>query len=372
MKTLRYVFKNNWYVIASAFLLFFCSEILMGIMKYNTGFDDFYLYPYLGKLALRFVALVGGMCFACFAGGIFNHKAAGIMAFFSTCFTVIFSGVPFNEPVDYVWYRIGFIVALLSLSFYFINSCINSTVHTILYYVMIAALAVVSVDENEFFIVLITAIVIFATKRMIVMPKAALAINYICSILAIIALVSALVSEMDDYLGILYVEGSSAHPEAVLLTTQPFKTSQFFGEISDASSVYNLAKIFGYYGSAVGKVMCIIIAMFAVSAFVKCFDASGFARSGDIVATIAIAVKCAAGFFENFAINTASYSRIPILCDRIEGYLIVGILVGMLVSPRENLWLVRNYFNSIKEKDDEDESDDFDADFAEACNDVQH
>lgn len=362
MKTLKSVFRNSWYVIAATFLLVFCSEVLMGIMKYNTDFDNFYLYPYFGKLALRLFALVGGMCFTCFAGGIFNHKAAGIMALCSTALTVVFSGVPFYTQPNYDWYHIGIVFALLSLAFYYINNCIDSVVHTIFYYIMITALAAVSSDEIEFFIILLSAVVTFAVKRVIVRPNAALVINYVYSVAAIIAMVCMLVEKMDEYLGIKFVEGSRYYPEAALLTTEPFKTAKYFGEIADAPSAFNLAKIFGYYGQAAGTVMCIVIAFFAVSVFVSCFDAAGLSRSGDIIAAIFISVKCIAGFFENFSITNSSYVRIPILCDGISGYLVIGLLVGMLIIPRENLWYIRCLFNSSREE--EEEYDDFAADFA--------
>lgn len=351
MKTFKEVLKKNWYLIAAMLLLVVSTELLMGIMKYNAGFDSFYPRSFFGNLTLRIVALVGGIFVTYSAGGIFNHKASGVIAAISTVFTIFFSGIIFDENPDYNYYHIWITVALLSLSFYYTNNCTHSTKHTIFYYIMITALAVVSADEIEFFIVLLASLVLFAVNRISVKQKSSLAINYVFFVLTIIAMVCMAVSKMDEYLGIKFIEGSSIHPEAVLLTTEPFKTSRLFNEIADAPSAYNLTKIFGYYGYVAGTVMCVIIALFISAIIARCISATEPTKSVGTIAAVMIFVKCVAGFFVSFSIISSSYVRMPILSDGSVGYLVIGLLIGMLIAPSENLHFMHKYLNRFIEPD---------------------
>ncbi len=352
MKTLAQSLKNNWYIIAATLLLVVSTELLMGIMKYNADFDSFYLRSFFCNLILRIVALVGGICFTYVAGGVFNYKASGIVAAISTVFTISFSGIIFDENPDYNYYHIWLTAALLSLSFYYTNNCVHSTKHTIFYYIMITALAVVSADEIEFFIVLSASLVLFVVNRISIKQKSSLAINYVFSVLAIIAMTCMVVSKMDEYFGIKFIEGSSIHPEAVLLTTEPFKTSRFFNEIADAPSAYNLTKIFGYYGYVAGTAMCVVIALFVSAVFARCFSATGSSKSVGIIAAVTIFVKCVAGFFVSFSIISSSYVRMPILSDGSVGYLAIGLLIGMLIAPPENLCFISNFLNGFIKPDE--------------------
>ncbi len=347
MNTLKDIFKINWYVIATTLMLAVCSEVLCGIMNYNLNPDGIYVRQFLSDLCFKGVALVGGVVFCYFLGGLLNHEASGIIAIINMFLTVVFSGIIFYGTQNYNIYRICLIISLLSLSFYYINKCLDSVMHTVFYYVMMTALAFFSTEEIEFFIVLTVAVVTFATKRIIVRSTFSLILNYVWSVLAVIAMICMLVEKMDNYLGILYIEGPRYHSEAALLSLEPFATAKYFSQIASAPSVYNLTKIFGYFGKCAGIAVCVVMALFTVSVFIKCFHTSGFPRSVDIVAAIAIAVRCFAGFFENFTIVSGLQVRIPIVSDDITGYLIIGILLGMMFAPRKRLNLMQGMFKGF-------------------------
>ncbi len=348
MKVFKEICKSNWYVIATTFLLVLSTEVFCGIINYNSICSDKGVFHFYGNIFLRFTFLIGGVLLAYFFGGILNHECSGVLALLFTVFTMINS----NSILWYVSghndsYTIFVVLAMISLVYYYVNTCTDSLSHTIFYYFMVTALAIASIDKIEFFIILLVTVLVFATKWMLVISKSVIVVNYICIIAAVFALAYMLVEQMDAYLGILYVEGARFHPEAVILTAKTFGEAECFEEIANVTYIYVLTNIIGHFGKIIGIVMCAIIMLFVVSILVKCLSFSNLVKPADIVVAMMISVKCLAGIFENFAIISGMYVRIPILADNRVGYFVVGLLLGFMLAPREKLDFMKGVFYTL-------------------------
>lgn len=337
MKSLKQSCKNNWYVIAATLLTVVCSEVLIGIMKCNSFPESFDLPEFSGNSVLKVAVLVGGVILSFVITAMFSSKFSGIFAMICTVNTVLFSCSVFDSEG---WFYCSLFAAVIMLMFYYKNACIYSAGHTVFYYILLTALTVTIAiqDMIEIFVILITAVVIFAVNRNEISSKSALVINYVFSVLAIIAVICLFVEGMDSYFGVKFVEGDSYHPELLFLTTKPFGEAEYYPYMMEESSIYNLAKIFGYYGYVAGTAMCVVITFFALSFFVKCFGSNKNPCPTKILAAMMISVRCIAGFFENFSLSGSMYVRIPVLSDGIAGYLLVGIMLGFMLMSDEIMY----------------------------------
>lgn len=361
MKTFKDVCRNNWYVITATLLFVVSSEVLGGIISYGHIDDSFTSADFCFNILLRFVFLVGGVLLAYFFGGMLNHEYSGAFAFVLIFLTVlnIDTGL-FSMSSRDIAYSIFAVLAMLALAFYYENSCCDSLLHTIFYYLMVTALAIASEDKIEFFIVLLAAVFIFAAKRNQIKSKSVRVVNYICAVLVVAAMAYMFVDLLDTHIGLVFFEGTGFHPEAVILSAEPFGKAKYFEEIAKAPYIYELTNIIGHFGSVAGTVMCVIIVMLVASLFVKCFKSSDTSRPADVVVTMIISVKCIAGIFENFAIISGLDVRIPVLADNKYGCLVFGLLLGYMFASRERLDFMKGaYRQMIKSiiKSDEDNSE---------------
>lgn len=345
MKALKDDCKNNRYVIATTLLLVLSTEVFCGIINYDNVCSNKEAFSFCFNIFLRIAFLIGGVFLAYYFGGILNHEYSGIFALLFTVLTALNSNsIMWSAPSRSDSYDIVIVLAMVSLVFYYVNTCCDSLLHTIFYYVMITVLAIASIDKIEFFIVLLIAVFMFATKWMLIVSKSARIVNYMCITLAVIGLAYMFVEQLDAYLGIIYIEGARFHPEAVILTAETFGSAECFAEIANTPYIYTLTNIIGHFGKFVGIVMCAIIMIFVASILVKCFGFSNLAKPADIVAAMLISVKCFAGLFENFAIISGMYVRVPILADNGVGYLVVGLLLGLMIASRERLGYMKDAF----------------------------
>lgn len=354
--------KKNRILIISVSLFVTATEIFTGIMRYNLHYDEIGAADFWGNIFFRIFALVAGTILAYFFCGLLNNELSGIFAVITTVLTVVTSTLEKGYGYDKC-YNICVVLALLSLSFYYMNSCISSFKHTVCYYIIVTVLAAATVDKIEFFIVLVVVLLMVASSKTLIKVKSVLIVNGICAVVAIAAMTCAVVDRMDAYLGIVYIEGYVIHPERVLLSSQIFGSSEYFGEIADAPSMYNLAKIFGYFGSIPGAVMSVMIAMFVASVGVKCFGGSSQTKSERLVAATIISIRCFAGFFENFSIISGLYSGIPVLSEGSCGYFVLGILLGAILAPCENVESMKGIFKSLlgrEAENDYNESEEYD------------
>ncbi len=349
MNALKQSFKNNWYIIAVTFLLAVCTAVLTGIMEHNVFPDSFDLLEFAGKSVLKVAVLVVGVALSFVITLMFNNKLSVIFATMCTVNTVLFSCFIFDSEG---WLYFSLFTAVISLVFYYEKACLDSTGHTIFYYILLTALAVATAvsDEIEVFIILLTTVIMFAVNRKVIRPKSALVINYVFSVFAIIALVCLLIEGMDSYFGIKFIEGDRYHLESLYLSTKPFGVAEYYHRDLEMTSLYNLAKIFRHFGYVAGATMCVLITFFALSFFVKCFGNNKKSSPASVLAAIMISVKCIAGFFENFTIISGMRVGIPILSDDITGYLLVGIMLGFMLVSDDIVNGFGDTLNRISEK----------------------
>ena len=363
MKTLKQICKKNWYIIATTLLLAVCTTVLTGIMEHNVFPNSFDLFEFAGKSVLKVAVLVVGVVLSFVITLMFNNKFSVIFATMFTALTALYSDLFLGFNRTNGWFYFSLFTAVISLVFYYENACLDSTGHTVFYYVLLTALAVaVAVsDEIEVFIILLTAVIMFAVNRNEISSKSALMINYVFFVLAIIASVCLLIEGMDSYFGIKFIEGDRYHLESLYLSTKSFGVAEYYHRDLEMTSLYNLAKIFRHFGYVAGIAICVVITFFALSFFAKCFDNNKKSSPASVLAVIMISVKCIAGFFENFSIISGMRVGIPILSDDIPGYLLVGIMLGfMLVSDEIINSMVSTFervFQRISEKHEVSETE---------------
>ncbi len=348
MRIIKQVFKTNWYIITATFLMLICSEVLKGIMKHNSFPDSFDLLEFSGTSLLNVAVLIIGVIVSFFLTGMFDNKLSGLISAIFTVYAVLFSHLIFGNEVAFYFF---WFISIIVLQFYYTNACTDSVMHTVFYYIMITALAVVMSEEIEFFVILISAVILFAAVRGSVRQKSALVINYICCVIAIIALVCMFIVRMDDYFGIKIIEGNEHHLEYMYLDTKPFGEAEYYYNHNlEMKSLYNLAKVFRHFGYVAGAAMCVVITLFALSFFVKCFGNRNKPCSVSIFATVMISVRCIAGIFENFSIICGMRVRIPILSDDITGFLVTGMMLGFLLVSDEIVNGINNMLEKILRK----------------------
>lgn len=337
MNALKQSCRKNWYIIAVTFLLAVCTAVLTGIMEHNSFPESFDLLEFAGKSVLKIAVLVGGVALSFVTVLIFDNKISVVYATIFTALTALYSDLFLGINRTDGWFYFSLFTAVITLTFYYDKVCLASTGHTVFYYILLTVLAAsVAVSEELYaLVILLTAVIMFIVNRKEIRPKSALVINYIFSVLAVIALVCMLVAQMDSYFGIKFVEGDGYHLEYLFLTAKPFGEADYYHYRLEESSLYNLAKIFRHFGYVAGTAMCVLITFFALGFFGKCFGNGERSRSVRVLAAITVSVRCIAGFFQNFSIISTMDVRIPILSDDIAGYLLVGIMLGfMLVSDR--------------------------------------
>jgi len=348
-RTLKESVKSNLFIVITTALFVAASEILTGIMRYDLYYDEIGPSEFFGSIIFRILAIPAGFILPYYFGRFLHNKFSVVVAATATIFIVIRSFENRGYINDF-FYNIFFVLALLSLSFYYITSCRNSLAHTICYYIISTALAAATFDKIEFFIVLVTILLIFASNRVLIKRKFVLIVNSVFAIAAIILSACMFADKMDAYLGITFIEGSTIHPERVMLALEQFGKSENFSTIAEAPSIYNLTKIFGYYGNIAGAATCAVIALFVSGFIMKCFKGPSRTKTASLVASIIVSIKCLAGIFENFAIISGLYVGIPVLSEGSGGYFIIGILLGFLLAPLRIPKLLDSFIMNIEYK----------------------
>lgn len=347
MKTLKQICKKNWYIIATTLLLFVSSEVLVGVMVYDQQY--FTLNPfdsYVSIAVLRIFLLFAGFLISYFCAGILKKKYSPLILSVLMLLAVIYRENDLNLLFNY--YSICFVAAVLSLAFYYVNYCTDSIKHTLLYIAVTTVLWGMLFFEIEFFVIVSVNVFLFITNQKSISQKSVKAVNWIfagvSSAFLILESVVSMISHMEyrhnrnGHLEIGYTESDTIPLlEKMMITSKEFGVSEYFSEFADERYVYNLAKIFGYYGCYAGTAMIIMVVAFAASIIISCCKKQDKMKSVCGAAAIMLVVRTLAALFINFGIISTMDSHLPFIALCTCGCLNVGLIIGFLFAADKEM-----------------------------------
>lgn len=347
MKTFKQICKKNWHIIASTLLLFVCSEVLVGVMVYDQRY--FILNPfdsYVSMAVLRMFLLFAGFLISYFCAGILKKKYSPLVLSAIMLLAVIFRDNDLNLIFNY--YSICFVAVTLSMAFYYVNYCADSIKHTLFYVAFSIVLWGMLFFEIEFFVIISMNIILFITNQKSINRKSVKAVNWIfagvSSAFLILKSVVCMLGYMeyrhyeDSFLEIGYTESETISLlEKMMITSKEFGVSEYFSEFADERYVYNLAKIFGYYGCYVGIAMIIMVVAFAVSIIIGGCKKQGKKKSVCGAAAITLVVRTAAALCINFGIVGLVDSHLPFVTLCTCGSLNVGFIIGIIFAADKEM-----------------------------------
>lgn len=347
MKTLKQICRKNRYIIASALLLFVCSEVLVGVMVYDQQYFTLKPYnSYVSIAVLRVLLLFAGFLISYFCAGILKEKYSPLILSVLMLLAVIYRENDLNLLFNY--YSICFVAVTLSLAFYYVNYCTDSIKHTLIYIAVTTALWGMLFFEIELFVIVAVNIFLFITNQKSISQKSVKAVNWIfagvSSVFLILESVVSMISHMEyrhnrnGHLEIGYTESDTIPLlEKMMITSKEFGVSEYFSEFADERYVYNLAKIFGYYGYYAGVAMIIVVVAFAASIIIGCCKKLDKMKSVCGAAAIMLVVRTAAALFINFGIISTMDSHLPFIALCTCGCINVGLIIGFLFAADKEM-----------------------------------
>ena len=347
MKTLKQVCKKNWYIIVATLLLAICSEVLLGIMvfdkRYFNSAEEFSFYG--GIIVLRFFLLFAGVVVTYISINIFRMKYSASIATVLMVFATICQENELNALFNY--YSLCFVAAMISLAFYYVSYCKESIVHTILYMVEISVLCYTLFYEIEFYMVVLMHVFLVVTNNNSIKRKSVKVINWIFTGVSSAMLISTFVIRLINQMEYRYMDISDAEGlmeigynarettlllEKMMIATEDFATSEFFGEFANESYAYNLAKIFGYYGNFVGVVMVMLVVAFFTSVLIGCSKKQEKMKPALGATVIILMVRIISAFLINFGFISILESHMPFLTLCTCGGFLVGLILGIIFA----------------------------------------
>lgn len=337
MSIFRQVCRKNWYIIASTLLLAVTSGILCGIMVYDKQYfspDKFSVC--IGMMFFDVVLLIAAFLITYFFADVLKKKYSSLITFALVIPAFIFRENELSNVIDYCTFF--FIAAVLSLTFYYVNYCVESVWHTVFYITMITAMSAVMFYDVEFYIIALVNIFLFLTNHRSVNKKTVKIINLIFTVALSLFFLLTFVIRITEYSDSISVDTEIISEyekfravsilEKMFATTKAFGTSEFFGEFANESFTYNLAKISGYYGYVAGIGMLILFVVFMVSFL------TGYRKNKPEhgVAAIVITVSIVTAIVINFGCCTVAQSDIPFLSLLPGEYLKAGLLTGIIFA----------------------------------------
>ncbi len=332
--------KSNKLILISLALFAAVTEVLLGIMDCRLYDGEMNYFRFSGNIVFRLVMLAVGICLAYLISGVLKFDF--FPQFLAPVFTAISvicscSGLAYAFDTNYKAYSLCSVAAVITLAFYYVSRCGDSLGHTLFYVFLITVLAVGTLDEIEVFIVLSVHILLFVYNYKNFTSNSVKAVNCVFVALAAAALVMLFICQIIDYMAMRYFEGETIfYIEKMFLTVPAFGDSEFFGEIADKRSEYNLAKIFGSYGYVIGTFTVLVIVAFVASISIKCVKQKGEMKPALIAASVILAVRSISALFINFGVITGTRSVMLLISEGHHGYFIVGLLVGLTVAASKN------------------------------------
>lgn len=337
MSTFRQVCRKNWYIIAATLLLAVTSGILCGVMIYDKQyFSPDMFSSVIGLMLSDVVLLIAAFFITYFFSDVLKKKYFPLITFVLMIPAFIFRESVLNDVFSYCTFF--FTAAILSLTFYYVNHCANSVLHTVFYVAMITVMSAVLFYDVEFYIIALVNVFLFLTNYRSVNKKTVRIINLIFTVVLSLLFLMTLVIRITEY-----SDSISADTEIIseyekfkdvsalkkmLAAIEAFGTSEFFGEFANKSFTYNLAKIFGYYGYVAGAAVSILFVVFMVSFLI------GYRKNKPAhgVAAIVITVSTVTAMVINFGCCTVAQSDIPFLSLLPGEYLKVGLVTGVIFA----------------------------------------
>lgn len=336
MKTLKQVCRKNWYIIAPTLLLAMCSEVLAGTMLHDSFIWSYGPYEFYVRLALLFPMLVAACLITYFTACYFDSKHSLKISVIASIGCLLYIDVELNYliPVDYGFFMFCFMTAIVSLAYYYVNNCKNSAKKTVRYTLMITFLALLTLKEAEFYIILATHIFLFITNYKSFEKVSVNIINWISAGLFATVFIGVISEQIIS--GMRYIRPDEEEAfiliKEMMSTLKPFGKSEVFDEALANGYVSRVFEIFGYYGYVVGIAMVILFVLFTVSILVGCFRSQGKMKLAVQVAAVIFAIRTFTSVLEVFGIFWFYESSIMFASLNSGEFTVVGVIIGLIFA----------------------------------------
>ncbi len=335
MTEFKKICKKNWYIIVSVMMLDICTEIFMIIINCPLEVQDTGPACIFGEMALRTVCLVASASGAYFLAHRLNNKhALGItlIAIFSFLF---YSDYTINEyiPVGYGFLVICFTVALISISFYYVNRCKDSIKNTIRYFIVFAVFALFAYLGAEFYAIIAVHFFLLAISFESFTKPSIKILNLCCAvILAVIFVLVLRVQIAEDFRDFRNLEHRDYIINEMIDSVKPFGKADNIESVMTLEEQFNIIKIFGIYGYVAGILMILLLINFVVSIVVGARKKQGKMKLTANVAAINFVMMVIASVLENLGIVIFPDSHMPIVSLCNCGHTVTGLVIGLVFA----------------------------------------
>ena len=330
METVKKVYRQNKLIVISAVMLVLCSEILCTILKRNSEGVSFI------DIAVRLICLAVSTVAAYRFGGTSGGRNLPVLCAALALITVwtAYSGLITIFGVSIYLFPVCAFICVCFLSEYYVKYCTNSLLHSLIYIALGVLMFYNASGDAEAYFITVLQIALFIRFYNRITDKRLKIINIIYTVISAVINSILIVSGIYNYINYRYEEGQNAGLiENVIKTLRPFGKSEGFEDIADLSRTYNLIRISGYFGYVVGIMVFVLLTVFVLSVFFKVLKRKGSIIPVIFAAVSTLGVNYVAGIFVNSGIVLGNLNvDIPVLSGSKYGYIIVGILLGMIFA----------------------------------------
>ena len=195
-----------------------------------------------------------------------------------------------------------------------------------------------TVGEIDTFFITALQILLFASTDRKPGNRKVKAINISYNIFSAVCIIFLFASNIYDYFSFRFEEGhTTARINAVLDSMKAFGTTECVSEICNTETGYNLIRIFGFFGYVTGIIIFAILTAFIASICIRSYKNKGKLQPADITAVTILILRYISSLLINCGILFGRIDvKIPVLSDGAVGYLLIGILLGAILSEADS------------------------------------
>lgn len=336
METFKQICKRNWYIILTTLLLAICSKVLCGTMLHDSFVWSYGPYEFYVRVALLLPTLAAACIITYFTACYLDSKHSLAITVIASVGCLLYADKELNYyiPVNYGFFVFCFIAATVSLAYYYVNHCGNSSKNTARYMLMILFLALLTYEESEFYTILAMHIFLFITNHKSFEKISVSILNWISAGLSAAAFIGVLAKQIADKINHINSKEEEAYilVKEMMSTLKPFGKSEVFDEVVGNGYVSNIFEIFGCYGYVVGIVTVILFVLFTASILIGCYRSQGKMKLAVQVAAVMFVIRTFTSVLEVFGLAWFYESSMMLVSLNGGDYTVVGVIIGLIFA----------------------------------------
>ncbi len=341
MKTIKKIYSQNKFIVASTIMLFLCAEIFCNILSYRFRYHGDVELSFFTNIFAEIIYFMCGVIIAFRYGDRFDKKYIPYLCAGSILLSLCCSDSGFIDLYFFDFYAapISGFITVYFLAQYYINYCTQSLFHNLMYIFAGTVFIIKNAGEIEPYFIFTLQIALFVCLKSSIKDKRIKITNIIHTVVAVMFDCWFIFANVYDYINFEFEEGHIiVRIESVLRTLQPFGKSENFGEIETLISDFDLMRISGYFGYVAGIFVLAVLTVFIVSIFIKAFRNKDRVCVASLAAVSIFGVSYVSSVLMNFGIVFGRiYVGAPILSYGKDSLLITGLLLGLVFADAEKI-----------------------------------